>query len=368
MNSLLMSLMLAISPGSSPPALESCKEVDLRAPGQPLSPLKPLSQGYGRTALCGYFTYLTHLDARLASSHPNQPAKRIDIVGYAVRFAANRDLPRWLFIQHSSDPLSLRFGRWGSSVCDLTKNGSEVPLCLSDPKHANDADYQARLSDAVAAMYREMDSRLGTAYPGVEQHFKKTDIQALYQVYTEKSVGFVTPISYQEFDGLLTSQPSKLYRILEALFFKKCDAPVDPKLFANLDCRNQLLLTEENGFRTQIDTLLNESQPMPIPFAYCYTVVMEGNGYKRRSPLDKECRLHWSLVIGRRKNGSRCEYLVRNSSDPYEAGPPHWQNDQGDLWMDADTLGRSAFLIQWLESTNGNRTDRGTAAARRADF
>lgn len=349
MNAFLLSLMLAFSAGRTTEIPNECTSLDLRTPGSPLDQLAPLSQGYGHTNLCGYFTYLTHLDARNHVLEKKTPPTRIDVVGYAVRFAANRDLPRWLFLRHSSDPLSLQFGRWGSSICDLAQNGSEVPLCQANPKHANDADYQARLSDAVTEFYRELDAKLGTAYPGVTAHYNPADLKPLYEFYLAKSAGFATPVSYSEFEGILQAQPSQLYRIIEALFFKTCESPIDAKKFANLSCRHQLLLTEENGFRAKVDTLLANTQPMPIPFAYCYTVVLEGKQYWRRTPVDKDCRLHWSLVIGRRKKGDHCEYLVRNSSDPYDVGPPHWENDRGDLWIDADTLGRSAFLIQWLE-------------------
>lgn len=75
---------------------------------------------------------------------------------------------------------------------------------------------------------------------------------------------------------------------------------------------------------TKIDAVLKGETPRPLSLGYCSNV-LRGSDYPRRIPglprLSRalqaaQCSLHYSLVIGQRKNpeSAKCEYLVRNSA------------------------------------------------------
>ena len=77
--------------------------------------------------------------------------------------------------------------------------------------------------------------------------------------------------------------------------------------------------------RKIVDSLLRKSQPQPIMISYCYqpyknkkeSIIPDSNFHTAfaASHGKKDCGRHASLIIGQRKKGNKCEYLLRNPND-----------------------------------------------------
>jgi hypothetical protein len=100
----------------------------------------------------------------------------------------------------------------------------------------------------------------------------------------------------------------------------------------------------------RIRELLARPRPTPLAIAYCHKVVRRGRGYRPNSILDDGCGQHWSLIIGSRQTDGRCQFLLRDT----DGGKPDqvatdWEVDRGDVWLDAETLMRSVYALEWLD-------------------
>ncbi len=92
----------------------------------------------------------------------------------------------------------------------------------------------------------------------------------------------------------------------------------------------------------------------PIAVGMCYNMIRfdpkyQGVSFGPGGPeLKKGCLVHFPLVIGRRKTGDRCEFLLRNFrgtkcnwpyAKPWECEP------DGGLWVDASALARNIHSV-----------------------
>ena len=85
----------------------------------------------------------------------------------------------------------------------------------------------------------------------------------------------------------------------------------------------------------------------PLGINYCSNVLLQP-----RSTLDyfdPKCERHISVIVGRRVQGGRCQFLVQNSwgpsCDPYPLGAC----EDGKIWLDAEALSRSIDVVTHLQ-------------------
>jgi len=142
---------------------------------------------------------------------------------------------------------------------------------------------------------------------------------------------------------------------------------------------------------------LNVPQAEPIEVSYCSPVLKEGRSYPgvMRTDNTHQCAPstttstpnHASLIIGRRRNPNTgsCQFLIRNSwgtackvsqiapapgNVPKDTRPslakapsipdpstdlryaPEWDCEDGNIWVDADSLAQSAYRTSWISDGN----------------
>ena len=106
---------------------------------------------------------------------------------------------------------------------------------------------------------------------------------------------------------------------------------------------------EAETFRT-VKKLLARENPTPVAITYCHKVVRKGHSFRPTSILAPDCGSHWSLIIGSRQKNGRCEFLIRDTDGGKpDRVSPDWEVDQGDVWLDAEKLMSSTYVLEWLD-------------------
>jgi hypothetical protein len=156
-------------------------------------------------------------------------------------------------------------------------------------------------------------------------------------------------------------------------------------------CMNTAPLNDQDYIKLWTSKL-NEKNPLPLSVEFCIGAIWDGRSYPGPAsattryicPADSvgDTSGHAVLIIGRRKNKDtgKCQVLVRNSwgtdclqsqrtthppglapkqkqiiplqpnGQPYRDSfyAPEWECDKGNVWMDQDTLAKSAFSLSWI--------------------
>lgn len=322
----LLSLLLAASTPAGPNAF-SCGglDVDLRRPGQSAEHLPILDQG--DTYLCAQFTTANLIDAwrtrEARIGREGEPlSRRTSPLALGIEFASSHSWPLWMPIQNTTDPLSTISGRWGGTVCPLVRFARENGVC-TDPS------------------LRDTGPQSGEQALQARLAYEKIHAQGATDPYGKLRDEFL-PGCRAETNRLpvpeLPACETALYGGLDFLGLGKV--------------RDEL---RKEGPLRKLREILSAQNPLPPAIAYCGAVLREGHGYRPRSILSGSCRAHWSLVIGMRsRTDGRCEVLIRNSAGPNTSEySEEWARDAGDLWIDAETLNRSIYAIEWL-GANGS--------------
>jgi hypothetical protein len=108
-------------------------------------------------------------------------------------------------------------------------------------------------------------------------------------------------------------------------------------------------------FAHKLNDLLNTPHPLPIEVDYCSAIFDEGgrkssvvevNSLRSSSP---SCKGHASLVIGKRWEGGKCEFLIRNSwgtdCDQYSKAMRGGCDGKGSIWVDSDLLTNNTMQL-----------------------
>lgn len=366
MKTLILLASLASALASSPVFASACDSpVDLRRAGS-LDGLENVAQGYDKTNLCGFFTFSQYLDAwRISNrSERGKTMPRSSSVAIGVDHAIRRNIPYWVPFQNSTDPLALRFGRWGSTFCALAKAVKEEGYCVDPALPSRTVDATAKFADATTFVYGKLQSIAETPAP-LRERVLTREIASIYDRYSKWAAERRTQASSQ--DAVLAwirEEPTKPYRTIRKIFFPNCAQPsarrddfdfnsCSSEWYVDFD-RNGVLLEGDpvlkNRASNRIHSLLSGPNALPVPFAYCSKVLLQGKQYEGAG-LGFNCGLHWSLIAGRKKIGEDCYLLVRNSWTPgRRVYSPDWIVEGGDIWVREKELLRSMFLIQWLEN------------------
>lgn len=348
------------------PATSCDSPIDLRLPGEAMHGLTQTTQGYGDTNLCGFFTFSNYLDSYRISRNGEDGDKitRSSPIAIGVENAIRRNIPFWVPIQNSTDPLAMRFGRWGSTFCALAAGVREIGYCVDGGLPTRTTDETAKFADLTTFFYGKLlqiaetpaflrkgaiDKRIG-------------DLYAKYVAWaTERKAVLLDQTSIR---GLIEKNPTKPYETVRTIFLANCSDAAKRRMDLKYSaCKSELFIgldalgipTEDRDpLRTdraarKVAELLSRPHAMPVPFAYCSAVLTDGKAYRGKSPLDPNCGIHWSLVAGRKRIGNDCYLLVHNSWEPGFEYAKDWVVDQGDIWVREQELTRAMLLTQWLE-------------------
>jgi hypothetical protein len=339
--------------------------VDLRAPGRPFKGLENIAQGYEETNLCGFFTFSQYLDAWRVQRRSESGAtlNRANAIAIGVDHAILRDLPYWLPIQNSTDPLSMRLGRWGSTFCSLARAVRDEGYCVDDALPSRTVDATAKFADVTTAVYGDLLRIAET--PAI---LRVGAIErALPEIYSRYAVWAadrgVEAASSAQVKAWIEAEPTRPYRTIRAMFFPACaSASARKSDFQFESCSGELYvglditgvpIPDQDPLRKdratkRVHGLLGRPDPAPVPFAYCGNVLVDGKKYSGATPLGN-CGLHWSLIIGRKNIDGECHLLVRNTWPPTDEYSSDWKVEGGDIWVREKELMRSTLLVQWLE-------------------
>lgn len=337
-------------------------EIDLRKGTGSAVGIPHLDQG--ETNLCAPYTAAEMIDAWQTSTlgRPLRPEERTSPIALAVEFAAANDFPYSFPIQNSTDPLSRERGRWGGLVCVYVKSAREIGVCAdrglleTQGKGLEAIAKTEALFDALRD-YRMLDprqreekrkrfaERIRTVLSSLPPAIEGPALPSIAAI-TEELRFFTGDDPYVPMSRLLLAKCRQSRKALPDL--PECRTQID----AGLDAFGWSLRTvpfRETGTFEKMNQLFSAPKPLPVAIAYCHKVVGRGHGYRPNSILHDACSQHWSLLIGRRERSGKCEFLVRDT----DGGSPDrvstdWQVDQGDVWVDAETLMRATYALQWL--------------------
>ena len=280
-----------------------------------------------------------------------------------VEFAAKNDFPYSFPIQNSTDPLSRVPGRWGGIVCTYIRSAREIGACSDQVLK----ETQGKGPEAIAkteALFQALKDYLALDSKGQENRRVRvaerihTILSSLPPALDPAFIPSIEKIS-EELTFFTGDDP---YVPLSRLLFASCrkhrtslsDLPdCRSKIDSGLDGFGWKLKSVpfrgEETFQT-LKELLARKDPTPVAVTYCHRVVHAGHDYRSTSILSGDCAQHWSLVIGSRKNSGRCQFLLRDTDGGRpDRVSPDWEVDRGDVWIDAETLMRSTYMLQWLD-------------------
>lgn len=331
---------VAVMAFSIPSRAEDCSPIDLRSPGQSLDGVLPTSQGFGRSNLCGFYSASTMIDAWRGAGG----SSKVSPIALGVEHAIERNIPVWFPIQHSTDPLSNAGGRAGSFVCRAIKGARGVGGCTDPSLRSDDFKTSAEWADKTVAIYKTLQAF------GVKSKQKRAAL--LDSVTDEVMSAYLSlepkpePVAFsrEKMRSLIQTYARKPYKTIHALFYSGCDAN-------RIDLSD--LPTCHIGTRiARVDLELERDHPLPVSFAYCARIHKDGPGILKGKLMPKNCGMHWSVVIGRKKIGDRCMYLIRNSYHPEKELHPAFIREGMDFWMDRETLRKASYVFEWLENRN----------------
>lgn len=349
------------------------RPVDLRAAGQPLEGLVPISQGYEDTNLCGFFTFSAYLDAYRVSRRGERGVDlaRSSSVAIGVDNAIRKGFPFWFPVQNSTDPLALRAGRWGSTFCSLARAVQEIGYCADAGLPTQTLDETAKFADITTLLYGQLLDLAETRSAAREAKLTKI-MPEIYGSYlgwnaTVRTRSGEMPVAMRQdaMRAVIEKNVERPYETIRTIFLSKCSHPMNRKndlrfrscegeLYVGLDVtgiptRDQDPLRSERA-SVRVHELLSRPNAMPVPFAYCSQVLVQGKKYDGAAPVGN-CGIHWSLIAGRKKIGGECHLLVRNSWNPEDESEysKDWTVDGGDIWVREQELTRSMLVAQWLE-------------------
>ena len=107
----------------------------------------------------------------------------------------------------------------------------------------------------------------------------------------------------------------------------------------------------------QIKSLLHHDPPIPVGVAYLYAVMKDRNSKGFEDAMDGDYNGrgsgHGSIIVGERRKGTSCEFLVRNSygSDCFDRHKkPKYDHDceNGNIWVDDKDLSRNTLQLSWI--------------------
>jgi hypothetical protein len=312
----------------------------------------------GETYACGYFAAATELNAyRRRSAMHEMGALPVDAIALAIDLAIEKHPTRATVLELTSDPLSEVEGHRGSLFCSILAFARTAGVCDPQDPRVLDRDWMRKRSDEALSLYRVLEpfSRKRDAEKRSALDEVVKAVRAILE--TVDSAPSIKSVSESIWEN--RSEP---YRVLRTLLYPQCAGESYRRSFAELpSCHENWFLGSSTlgmgsdlkragKLAAAIHSRLDAPNPLPIPVMHCFQVLREGHAYDGSRIWRDNCVLHYVNVIGRRKKGGVCQFLLRNSYDPNDefAISKDWQRDGPDLWVDAGPFTRSAFALHDL--------------------
>lgn len=125
----------------------------------------------------------------------------------------------------------------------------------------------------------------------------------------------------------------------------------------SIRCSESKSLSGKEIFQ-KIHALLLLKNAQPVAIKMCRNIFEAGHTYVGVTShgFKKDCQLHWPLVIGQKKIGGKCRFLIRNSFGTDDSGySKDWlPREHGNLWIDEDTLAANTLEMSFLNAGEGN--------------
>ncbi len=119
------------------------------------------------------------------------------------------------------------------------------------------------------------------------------------------------------------------------------------------ECKERYVTPKNKiAFKEKLEKYLRVKENQPLQINFCSAILSTEEEHRQKnepippnniwisqSSMDKNCGYHAVLLIGQKRVGNSCKFLIRNSwgLDCGGAGDPS-NCDHGDMWVDADTL------------------------------
>ncbi len=338
-------------------------ELDLRKPGMSMHGIPFLDQG--DTNLCAPYTAAEMIDAwrTIREKRDLTPDERTSPMALAVEFAAKNDFPYSFPVQNSTDPLAREPGRWGGIVCVFANSAREIGVCsdraLRETRGqsleaiAKSDELFHALKDYLALAPRERDEkkprfaeRIHTLLASTPPLLEPVFVPSVERIGEELTF-FTGDDPYVPMSRLLFATCRKHRTALPDL--PHCRSIIDSGLDGFGWGMNPVPFRQAESFR-KLKTLLARENPTPVAFTYCHDVIRKGFSHRPTSIIAPECGSHWSLIIGARNRGGRCQLLIRDT----DGGKPDrvsadWEVDRGDVWADAEAIMGSTYMLEWFD-------------------
>lgn len=342
----------------------SCVDaLDLREPGKSMHGVPFLDQG--DTNLCAPYTAAEMIDAwrSVRAKRDLKPEERTSPMALGLEFAAKNDFPYSFPIQNSTDPLARKTGRWGGIVCVFVNSAREIGACSDRVLK----ETQGQSSEAIAkteALFHALKDYLALDARNRDEK-KKRFAERIYTILSSlppKTGTSYTPTVDEIAQELAFFTGDDPYVPLSRLLLAQCRKDRTPlpdlpecrsKIDAGLDGFGwgirPVPFREAETFK-KVKKLLSRADPTPVAITYCHKVVRKGRAFRPTSIIAPDCGSHWSLIIGSRQKAGRCEFLIRDTDGgKADRISSDWEIDRGDVWLDAETLMSSTYVLEWFE-------------------
>lgn len=312
---------------------DSCSEIDLRRPGGSMEKMKVLDQG--PLPVCFSYAAAQMADAWRLSHGGKPPEQGISPVWLAVH------------AEYADDDEAYTFT--GGDACSALDAVRKKGLCHL-PKGVTSE--RAKSAMNVMSLYRGYLERLK----------EMSDVEGKTKTVMARNNGVTIAMLEKELGCTFTRKPP-FEDFLSELMPK-----IDPlrTLARELasECGGHLLAARQmpgctdkiahgkSGER-MINELLARKNAQPVGVDFCAKVLYRERPFRGEwtGLMKGECGKHTVLVIGRKRVGNTCRYLVRNSwgtgcGKYWMAG---WDCEAGDIWIDAEDLTQNMSRVNTLD-------------------
>lgn len=308
-----------------------------------MAQVKVLDQG--RTNTCYAHTGSVMIDAWL-HSHGGDKKKQTN--PYVAAMLTNHNFQATTLSNFSCDAI-YHIQRMGS--CNMNQNSptkkDEIRVLLNE----------------LSQLHINVPMFRGSESVKVQKDYLERTKQEAYELYCKIKGVIPSVVENKELIDLMhitrTLNKSTYIERLTQLMCEKNITRIKPIASCNSDRRVwHGGDAKSRDYKNKLHRLLEKPNAQPIGVGYCGDLLDQGKnfrGYTRgllglTSINIKDCGMHESVVIGRKKINGKCHYKIRNSWGTHASYHKDWQNNRdGNVWVDEDTLTHNMGSMSYLE-------------------
>lgn len=196
----------------------------------------------------------------------------------------------------------------------------------------------------------------------VEKFWRLSDLEKVYKVmrpYLSKNdyVGFLKTVFKDCFKPRGIYLKSKKLPPFEVVYVKKTyDLLKSYGEMGKEFVKGKIPLSKDLFYKRILGLLNKKEKPQPIGIAYCSGFLMDKKsvGLTPSGGMDEsKCYAHASLIVGKRKRGNKCQFLIRDTRG--EKCQYDWEclKDQKGrtlgLWVDSEAFMNNVFSLNYFK-------------------